>query len=150
MVGIGRHSLLRSTSGGAGTLLMGALPSTTPSPPTATAVLPPHLVQQPEVCVECMMRDRDMIGIEVLGEGAWERESDWEWEEALRWKREEELKGGGESEEGGRKGGSRESGEGRRRLGKGQPLTVASLKLWTSMVSIQLVGEGDGTDGVVL
>lgn len=131
--------------------------------------LPPHLIPQPEVCVECMMRDRDMADVDVVGEGIWERKSDAEFEEAMRMDAllpeaegttsGDHYRGGGGSEESGSgahgslrvhrrsrddMSGSRESGGGRssayggvprKRLGRGQPLTTASLTLWTSMVS---------------
>ncbi|KAK4692892.1 hypothetical protein P7C70_g9036, partial [Phenoliferia sp. Uapishka_3] len=159
MVGVGRNSLLRSTGPGAmgspasQNQLLGPAPGTTngnggPSQPT-----PPHLVQQPEVCVECMMRDRDMIDVDVTGEGVWERESDQDFEEAMRWDEESSAERGSEESAGGRlrsrdgppttgAGGSRDSHSGkmsvngappRKRLGRGQPLTTPSLKLWTSM-----------------
>ncbi|GAA6063732.1 hypothetical protein JCM10212_001633 [Sporobolomyces blumeae] len=47
--------------------------------------LPPHLVPQPEICVECMMRDRDMADVDVTTPGIWGRESDADWREQLRW-----------------------------------------------------------------
>ncbi|PWN23866.1 hypothetical protein BCV69DRAFT_279776 [Microstroma glucosiphilum] len=46
-------------------------------------------VNDPEVCLECMMRDEDMIDVDVLGPGLWERESDRDFDEALRIEREE-------------------------------------------------------------
>ncbi|GAA5995045.1 hypothetical protein JCM5350_004222 [Sporobolomyces pararoseus] len=49
--------------------------------------LPPHLVAQPEICVECMMRDRDMADVDVTSKGIWERESDRDWREQLEWER---------------------------------------------------------------
>ena len=42
-----------------------------------------------EVCLECMMRDRDLADVEVRGDGVWGRSSDADWDE-LRW-REESL-----------------------------------------------------------
>ena len=117
MVGVGRDSILRASME-----LLGPQPA-------------PHLVLQPEICVECMMRDRDMVGVDVTGEGAWARESDQDWEEAVRWDEE----GSEESVRRSREVGSRESARSYarrgKRIGKGQPLTVESLKLWTSMVS---------------
>lgn len=38
----------------------------------------------PEVCLECMMRDEDMIDVHVLGASLWERESDLDFAEAIR------------------------------------------------------------------
>ena len=37
-----------------------------------------------EICLECLMRDRDMADIEVTGPGIWSRASDLDFEEALR------------------------------------------------------------------
>ncbi|GAA5921220.1 hypothetical protein JCM1841_001637 [Sporobolomyces salmonicolor] len=128
-------------------------PSQNPFPQQAQ--IPPHLIPQPEVCVECMMRDRDMADVDVTGAGVWERESDAEWREQCRWE-EESLEGGGGS---GERAGSQESaggtkrrgsgaawsressgrgtsgsgGEKRKRLGRGQALTSGNLKVWTSM-----------------
>jgi hypothetical protein len=36
-----------------------------------------------QVCIECMMRDRDMADIDVTGTGAWARASDADYYEAL-------------------------------------------------------------------
>lgn len=47
--------------------------------------LPPA---QEEVCLECMMRDRDLIHIDVTTVGVWERESDADWRECLERERE--------------------------------------------------------------
>ncbi|GAA6053616.1 hypothetical protein JCM3770_001556 [Rhodotorula araucariae] len=131
------------------------------SAPGVYASPPPHLVPQPEVCVECMMRDRDMADVDVTGPGAWERESDAEWDEQCRWEAELPADGGGSAEmgssESGMGGGSRAGGrrrstyerEGsycgrsssahhalggaRRRFGRGQLLTSGNLKVWTTM-----------------
>ncbi|BGP42623.1 hypothetical protein JCM10449v2_006635 [Rhodotorula kratochvilovae] len=119
---------------------------------------PPHLVPQPEVCVECMMRDRDMADVDVTGAGVWERESDAEWEEQCRW--EAELAGDGGSAEMGSSESGMGGGVGRRRsaydregsycgrsssahyapalgggrrFGRGQLLTSGNLKVWTTM-----------------
>lgn len=177
MVGVGRNSIIRNSMIGSpqsGTLLLGPAPNGIPVDRSDRErerdKRPPHLIPQPEICVECMMRDRDMIDVDVTGDGVWERESDAEWEEALRLdslrddtgsqgdlpdSRERGSEEGGASDSNGRKRrmssntgggeGSRESAggrssihgnsSGRKRIGKGQPLTVASLKLWTSMVS---------------
>ncbi|GAA5914706.1 uncharacterized protein JCM6883_001047 [Sporobolomyces salmoneus] len=65
-----------------------------PNPTTGggggTNTLPPHLVAQPEICVECMMRDRDMADVDVTSYGIWERESDRDWREQLEWEREQD------------------------------------------------------------
>lgn len=126
--------------------------------------LPPHLTPQPEICVECMMRDRDMADVDVTGPGVWERASDAEFEEQMRWEQENPAENGSWSGDhaGGAGGGSLESGHGgtwrrgsgaaysreslggrssnnhamngRRRLGKGQLLTSGNLKVLTTMV----------------
>ncbi|GAA5855175.1 hypothetical protein JCM3766R1_005258 [Sporobolomyces carnicolor] len=57
---------------------------------SALASLPPHLVPQPEICVECMMRDRDMADVDVTTRGIWDRESDRDWHEQLEWERAQE------------------------------------------------------------
>ncbi|GAA5950361.1 hypothetical protein JCM10213_005819 [Rhodosporidiobolus nylandii] len=124
--------------------------SIAPSGPAGAAqpAPPPHLVPQPEVCVECMMRDRDMADVDVTGEGVWERESDVEWREQERWEAENPT-GAGEGSWNGEHSGSQESGArgrkasssghagpgqgGRKRLGKGQALTQGNLKVLTTM-----------------
>lgn len=37
-----------------------------------------------EICLECLMRDRDMADVEVTGPGIWSRASDLDYEEALK------------------------------------------------------------------
>ncbi|PWN47484.1 hypothetical protein IE53DRAFT_371419 [Violaceomyces palustris] len=114
-------------------------------------------INDPEVCLECMMRDEDMIDVHVVGAGLWERESDREFEEALRLEAEEEarerdadasadvanpdrdnaassnLSNHEASLASG--GGSKTNGRPtkQRRIGKGDPLTVERLKLHTQM-----------------
>ena len=101
-------------------------------------------LNDPEVCLECMMRDEDMIDITVVGEGIWERESDKEFEEAVRLEAQEAAAGGasgvggpsGSSGHGDSLSGHRDSRGSRRprkRIGKGEPLTVERLKLHTQM-----------------
>lgn len=99
-------------------------------------------LNDPEVCLECMMRDEDMIDIRVVGEGVWERESDKEFEEALRLEAEEAANGNGTHGPSGSSGhgdsisshrDSRGSRKLRKRIGKGEPLTVDRLKLHTQM-----------------
>lgn len=46
---------------------------------------------QEEICLECMMRDRDLADVVVQGDGAWERGSDAAWEE-LQWREDALLK----------------------------------------------------------
>lgn len=51
---------------------------------------PPSIRQLPEeVCIECMMRDRDLADVDVQGPGVWTRGSDVAWEDLKR--REKEL-----------------------------------------------------------
>ncbi|SPO25154.1 uncharacterized protein UTRI_02741_B [Ustilago trichophora] len=99
-------------------------------------------LNDPEVCLECMMRDEDMIDIRVVGEGVWERESDKEFEEAVRLEAEEAANGSGINGPSGSSGhgdsisshrDSRSSRKHRKRIGKGEPLTVERLKLHTQM-----------------
>ncbi|CDS00433.1 uncharacterized protein SPSC_01672 [Sporisorium scitamineum] len=101
-------------------------------------------LNDPEVCLECMMRDEDMIDIRVVGEGIWERESDKDFEEAVRLEAEEAaaaaVNGGygpsGSSGHGDSLSSHRDSRGSRRprkKIGKGEPLTVERLKLHTQM-----------------
>lgn len=116
MVGVGRNSLLRNSgifgSPNSGNRLMGpasgVIGINSASVRDSSQILaaqqqpqqlptdrrPPHLIPQPEICVECMVRDRDMMDVDVTGEGVWERESDFDWEEALRWEELEALTSG--------------------------------------------------------
>ncbi|PLW08595.1 hypothetical protein PCANC_21806 [Puccinia coronata f. sp. avenae] len=57
-------------------------PSSSPKKPVQPT--PPSPAPPAEVCLECMMRDRDMIGIDVVGPGIWARKSDADFEEAMR------------------------------------------------------------------
>jgi hypothetical protein len=74
----------------------GPYPTTTPrqsaiglgKPPSARAPAPK---MQEEVCLECMMRDRDLADIDVNGPGCWSRQSDADWDE-LKWREEALLK----------------------------------------------------------
>lgn len=51
-----------------------------------TLVLPPggRLENGLPVCVECMMRDEDMMDVDVIGSGVWERGSDAEFFDAIK------------------------------------------------------------------
>ncbi|OCF32661.1 hypothetical protein I316_05582 [Kwoniella heveanensis BCC8398] len=51
----------------------------------------PTLKPQEEVCLECMMRDRDLADVIVSGEGIWERTSDADWRD-LEWREQALLK----------------------------------------------------------
>lgn len=160
-----------------------------------------------EICLECLMRDRDMADVEVTGPGVWSRNSDIDFEEALRAeeiaiataaqhaaatgtngghtgssaedgneldRRSYALHRNGSTEENygipiqqqngryvtardggpirspsressvsdGQRGYRRQIQHPRRRLGSHDPLTSASLKLWTQMVSMKHVFTG--------
>jgi hypothetical protein len=111
--------------------------------PTAT----PYRVEPGvEVCLECMMRDRDLITVDVSSPGVWARESDRDWEELLEMEREGEdisskLKAGREWEGGGPVGMGKVAGFGEdaqggewKRTMKGDPLSEENLKEWTLKV----------------
>ena len=62
---------------------------------TGDHILAPAIIQQrerpdasrplgQEICLECLMRDRDMADVEATGPGVWSRASDVDFEEALR------------------------------------------------------------------
>lgn len=53
----------------------------------------PIVPQQEEVCVECAMRDRDMVDVDVTSAGVWERASDVVFEELKRREMEEAAAG---------------------------------------------------------
>lgn len=180
MVGIGRNSFiaLQSPNHQLSTSPQTIINPASVRPPvngSSPPPVPPHLPPQPSVCVECMMRDRDMADIDVTGEGIWDGDSDLELREILRHEDEESSTEIGDemslrgSEEGRKEEmmmGSRDSflnytggvrtstsskplassaslhgssshhgvGEKRRKIGRGEPVSVASLKLWTNMV----------------
>ncbi|EPQ29889.1 uncharacterized protein PFL1_02562 [Pseudozyma flocculosa PF-1] len=119
-------------------------------------------INDPEVCLECMMRDEDMIDVQVVGEGIWERESDKDFLEAVRFEAEEasrqhqraateEGEGGSVHEHSSNHGSSSqrhtlsssERAQSRnatlpprprhKKIGKGEPLTSERLKLHTQM-----------------
>jgi hypothetical protein len=99
-------------------------------------------INDPEVCLECMMRDEDMIDIRVVGDGVWERESDKDFQEAVRQEAEDAASGPASHGMSGSSGhadsltshrDSRQSRKARKRIGKGEPLTVERLKLHTQM-----------------
>ncbi len=101
-------------------------------------------VNDPDVCLECMMRDEDMIDVTVTGHGIWERESDKEFHDAaLAEKTEEELHLAESIARGDSAGPlpplpEKRVAGGRFRVKKiavGDPLTAERLKLHTQMVS---------------
>lgn len=82
--------------------LQGLIASESPAQQTPPAVTPPTNTQvaaaaivrkkpDEEVCIECMMRDRDMADVDVTSPGVWTRPSDADWEDLLRREREEEM-----------------------------------------------------------
>ncbi|PVF99414.1 hypothetical protein CPB86DRAFT_825101 [Serendipita vermifera] len=92
----------------------------------------PQVAPQPEeVCIECMMRDRDMADVVVVGPGIWDRESDvhlhelWaredEEEKAWRERHAEELAIPGNKL------------RPPRRASKGHRLTEQNLKIWLTL-----------------
>ncbi|KAJ1034998.1 hypothetical protein NDA18_000603 [Ustilago nuda] len=100
-------------------------------------------INDPEVCLECMMRDEDMIDINVTGQGVWERQSDKEFQEALRLEAEEAANGNSLYSRPNRSSGHSDSisshrdspgsRKHRNKIGKGEPLTADRLKLHTQM-----------------
>ncbi|KAG9090686.1 hypothetical protein FRC06_000922, partial [Ceratobasidium sp. 370] len=74
-----------------------------------------------EVCIECMMRDRDMADVDVTSPGVWARESDVWYEELVR--REEEEAHSGTPPDPTR----------RRTPAHGMMLTTTNLRIWTQM-----------------
>lgn len=90
---------------GAGRLYPGMLPQRSLIPPFELQQRPDGLlsgligpdgirrsINDPEVCLECMMRDEDMIDVHVVGPGLWERESDRDFEEAIRQEQEQDAR----------------------------------------------------------
>ncbi|WVQ71992.1 hypothetical protein IAR50_001536 [Cryptococcus sp. DSM 104548] len=55
----------------------------------------PSRVKQEEVCLECMMRDRDLADVDVQGEGVWARASDGDMADLV-WREEALLKSMGD------------------------------------------------------
>ncbi|PWN36230.1 uncharacterized protein FA14DRAFT_53088 [Meira miltonrushii] len=104
----------------------------------------------PDVCLECMMRDEDMIDVHVLGTGLWERESDREFDEACRIEAEDDSRketsvhshgGANDNLSANGNNGTESASQTVRRLtkirvkkvAKGDPLTAERLKLHTQM-----------------
>ena len=76
-----------------------------------------------EVCIECMMRDRDMADVDVTSPGIWERDSDADLRDLHRQEDEEERKAvaNGSSPP--------------KRASVGGRLTEQNLKVWLTMVN---------------
>lgn len=94
-----------------------------PAPNSVNPILspsPPVIAE--EVCVECAMRDQDMIDIDVTSPGVWERDSDVRYEELLQREMEEEVTG-------------MLTLDPARPKAKGGRLTEENLKIWLTMVS---------------
>ena len=116
----------------------GPYPSMVPSQQMQNPYRPQNAAPQEEICIECMMRDRDMADVDVTGPGMWERESDAalrelverEDENERRWYEEHATE-------------LAQSGHGLRppkRRSKGHRLTEQNLKIWLSMVSSVYLG----------
>jgi len=86
---------------------------------TAQKVIPPE-----EVCIECMMRDRDMADVDATSPGVWERESDVWYEELVRREMEEARRG------------IVPSADSNKPKSKGDPLTEEHLAVWLTMVRL--------------
>jgi hypothetical protein len=76
---------------------------------------------QEEVCVECAMRDQDMIDVDVTTPGVWERESDVQFDELMRRELEDEANGVVPDDTS-------------RPRARGGLLTEQNLKVWLSVV----------------
>ncbi|CAE6517982.1 unnamed protein product [Rhizoctonia solani] len=90
-------------------------------PAPAQPPMQPVMAAIEEVCVECMMRDRDMADVDVTGPGIWARESDVWYEELVR-REEEEARSGMLPDP-----------QRRRTPARGIPLTETNLRIWTQM-----------------
>ncbi|KAI0051907.1 hypothetical protein FA95DRAFT_1602388 [Auriscalpium vulgare] len=75
--------------------------------------------QGEEVCVECAMRDQDMVDVDVTSHGIWARESDVAYEELLRRELEEEDLGVPATDD--------------RPRARGGRLSEPNMKLWLSL-----------------
>ncbi|EGG03257.1 uncharacterized protein MELLADRAFT_90271 [Melampsora larici-populina 98AG31] len=124
------------------------LPISVPQP---TPISVPQPLPVAEVCVECMMRDRDMADVDVLGPGVWERKSDADFQDAMAAEAQldetDELESLKSRSNGGITNTSREGSSlcndslssglhrtnRKKRLGFGSPLTQPALKTWTSI-----------------
>lgn len=111
----------------------GPYPSMIPPQQMQNVYRPPNAAPPEEICIECMMRDRDMADVDVISPGTWERESDAPLRELIereddnerRWYEEHATE-------------LAQAGHGLRppkRKSKGHRLTEQNLKIWLSMVS---------------
>ena len=99
----------------------------------------PRPKPQEEVCVECMMRDRDMADVDVTSPGVWSRPSDADYEDLVRRDREEDLGSDTRSslahERRSIAGNSSSSGHASRRVrARGGRLTEEGIRKWILMV----------------
>ncbi|KLT43385.1 hypothetical protein CC85DRAFT_301392 [Cutaneotrichosporon oleaginosum] len=68
---------MRQTAGAAaGGLGLPALPALPGAGPSGGLQIPQGMKPGEEICLECMMRDRDLADVDVTGDGVWERASD--------------------------------------------------------------------------
>jgi hypothetical protein len=99
------------------------------NPAPAPTPINPVFTSQPlpaeEVCVECTMRDQDMVDVDVTSPGIWARESDVHYDELLRRELEEEAMSISPQEQ-------------QRPRARGGRLTEANLKLWLTLVRVFL------------
>jgi hypothetical protein len=93
----------------------------TPAPNPINPVLTSQPLPPEDVCVECAMRDQDMVDVDVSSPGVWARESDVHYEDLLRRELEEEAISFPPQEQ-------------QRLRARGGRLTEANLKLWHSLV----------------
>ena len=99
---------------------------------------PQNAAAQEEVCIECMMRDRDMADVDVTGPGVWERESDAALRDLI--EREDENERGWYEEHAAE---LAQTGHGLRppkRRSKGHRLTEQNVKIWLTMVGCPHLG----------
>lgn len=102
-------------------------------------------VNDPEVCLECMMRDEDMIDVHVVGPGLWERESDRDFDDALRTEAEDDARRAADRERG-----SSATGEDQGSLAghsssqqHGQPTSSSSGRAPRTKIRVKRVGQHD-------
>ena len=95
----------------------------TPAPKPMNPVFTTQPLPAEEVCVECAMRDQDMVDVDVTSPGIWARESDVHYEDLLRRELEEEAMGVPPQEP-------------HRPRARGGRLTEANLKLWLTLVRL--------------
>ncbi|KAH9811941.1 hypothetical protein DFH28DRAFT_981047, partial [Melampsora americana] len=128
-----------------------SIPNTQVNRPAPVPISVPQALPVAEVCVECMMRDRDMADVDVLGPGVWDRKSDADFQEAMaveaQLDEQDELESLKSRSGGGITNTSREGSSlcndslssglhrttRKKRLGFGSPLTQPALKAWTQM-----------------